>query len=119
MKGYINGKPFEAEQFGFDGCHKFYLCDTEEGQRQLERYGYDFYPIEELPYEWVNSCPLRFISSGDLGMNYVNQCEPAEFEGWYLPSDLKKELRIMAIEQLEANGEITEEEYVKMMGKEW
>lgn len=118
MKGYINGKAFEADEFGYDGCHKIYLCDSEEGKRQLAKYGYDFYPIEDLPSKWASSCPLRFIQSGDLSVSYVRQCEPAHFKGWDIPKDLEHELRIMEIEQLDANGEITSEEYVELMAEE-
>ena len=103
MKGIINGKEFEATEFGFDGCHKIYLCDSEEGREQLIRYEYDLYPIEDLPEVWTRTCPLRFIMSGDLTISYVDQCEPAEFEGWHLDASLVDELELMKQEQLEAN----------------
>lgn len=105
MKGIINGKAFEATEFGFDGCHKIYLCDSQEGRRQLVELEYDLYPIEDLPVIWTATCPLRFIMSGDLSVSYVGQCEPAEFEGWNIGWELKRELEWMKLEQLEANGE--------------
>jgi hypothetical protein len=105
MKGKINGKEFEAEAFGFDGCHKIYLCDSEEGQRQLEEYGYDLYPIEDLPIAWIDTCPLRFIQSGDLKRTFVGQCEPVVFEGWDMDDDIAEEIELMNMEQMEANGE--------------
>ena len=108
MNGYINGKYFEADEFGFDGCHKIYLCDSAEGKRKLEEYGYDFFPIEELPVIWTATCPLRFISSGDLERSFVGQCEPAEFVGWDIGWELRSELDFMRKEQLEANGEEVE-----------
>lgn len=118
MKGYINGKEFTATEFFFDGCHKIYLVDTEEGRRQMFSAGWDerdVYPIEELPAVWVDTCPLRFITSADLSRRYIDQCETAKFEGWDIPHDLEREIEIMNVEQRDANGELTPEEYVELM----
>jgi len=104
MKGKINGRQFEADEFGFDGCHKIYLCDSEEGKRQLVDLEYDLYPIEELPRIWEQTCPLRFIMSGDLTISYVKQCEPAEFEGFVIDPALKVGLDLLRDEQLIATG---------------
>jgi len=108
MKGTINGIEFEAEEFFFDGCHKIYLADTEEGYRQMLDVGWDdgdIYQIEELPYVWAGTCPLRFILSADLARSYVRQFEPAEFVGWELEGWLVDKLELMKREQLEANKE--------------
>ena len=99
----INGIEVTATEFGYDGCHKFYLCDSEEGKRQLVELEYDLYPIEELPEAWAFSCPLRFILSGDLSRTYVPQCEPAEFEGWHIEPGIRRILDDIRDEQLEAN----------------
>lgn len=120
MRGYINGKEFTATEFFYDGCHKIYLVDNEDGRRQMFSAGWDegdVYPIEELPTVWVNTCPLRFINSADflMGTRYVDQCETARFEGWRIPRDLEREIEIMNVEQRDANGELTPEEYVELM----
>lgn len=105
MDYIINGRECPATEFGFDGCHKIYVCDTEEGRAKLVELGYDLYPMEVLPEVWTSTCSLRFIQSGDLERTYVSQCEPASFEGWRLGGRLKSDLEFMAREQREANGE--------------
>lgn len=72
---YINGYQTRAKEFGYDGCHKIYLCDTPEGKAQLEEYGYDFYPIEDLATCYMESCGLRFISDAMLTKQYITQFE--------------------------------------------
>lgn len=118
----INGIEFEATEFFYDGCHKIYVADNAEGYRQMYDAGWDDddkYPITALPAIWTETCPLRFIASADLKRHYVRQCEPAEFDGWLMTDELAREIKVMGIEQMEANGEITEEEYVEMMNEEW
>ena len=107
MKGTINGKDFEATEFFYDGCHKIYLADSDESYRQMYAAGWDerdLFPIEDLPSVWISTCPLRFISSGDLNTRYVEQCEPADFIGWDMDGDMVLELLHMNLEQLQANG---------------
>lgn len=38
----------------------------------------DIHPIEALPEVWEDTCPLRFISSADLSVHYVEQCQAAQ-----------------------------------------
>ena len=104
----INGQEVKATEFFFDGCHKIYVADTDEGYKQMYDAGWDdddVFPIEDLPYIWIATCPLRFINSADLGRSYVRQCEPARFDGWELEEWAIEELDLMAREQMEANGE--------------
>lgn len=106
MKGKINGKGFEAAEFFFDGCHKIYLADSADGYEAMKKAGWDdeeVYPIEELPAVWVATCPLRFVLSADLKRSYVNQFEPAEFDGWELDQQLVEELELLRREQVAAN----------------
>ncbi len=77
----INGNVVEATEFAYDGCHKIYLI-TWGGDRDLMfDYGFteaDIHPIETLPEVWEDTCPLRFISSADLSVHYVEQCHAAQ-----------------------------------------
>ena len=85
MTRYINGIEIDAVGFAWDGCHKIYLCEDDADIKHMKSRGYergDFYPIEELPRIWNESCGLRFISwAGDL-TDIVPQCEDAHFEGF-------------------------------------
>lgn len=96
MKGKINGNLFEAETFGFDGCHKVYICTNKEGERQLLELGYDLLPIEGLPEIWTQTCWLRFIMSADLKQSFVRQGEPATFEGWDVSPETQEALDLMS-----------------------
>ena len=105
MAKYINGREITETAFAFDGCHKIYLLHEWQYQeyRDLD---YDIYDIDGLPLAWVDTCPLRFINSGDLQQTIVGQFEPAKFEGWNLSPALEHELEELALEQMEANGEV-------------
>ena len=85
MEKYINDIEVTAATFAWDGCHKIYLCENDEDIERMKHNGYergDFYPIEDLPEIWNESCGLRFISrAGDL-TDIVPQCEDAHFEGF-------------------------------------
>lgn len=52
--------------FGYDGCHKIYVAETESEKADLESLGYKIYPMIELEKQFVESCPLRFISWANL-----------------------------------------------------
>ena len=104
MAKYINGKEITAKLFAFDGCHRIYLLD----ESQYDEYradGYTIYVIDWLPMVWADTCPLRFIDSGDLSEPIVPQFEPATFEGWEIDKGLQFELDEMARKQLIANGD--------------
>jgi len=104
MAKYINGKEITATAFAFDGCHKIYLLD-ESQYDEYKALDYTLYDIDELPRAWADTCPLRFIDSGDLSESIVSQFEPATFEGWEIDEGLQWELDEMALEQRIANGE--------------
>ena len=74
---FIDGKPYSADRFAFDGCHKLYLLHPGE---DLSEYGWDesqYHPISELADAWEDSCFLRFISWGDLS-TVISQCHEDE-----------------------------------------
>lgn len=48
--------------FGYDGCHKIYVAESPAEIHSLESLGYKIYPMIELEKQFVESCPLRFIS---------------------------------------------------------
>lgn len=66
-------------KFGFDGCHKIYICEDDADVKKLEELGYTILPTEKLEETFNNSCFLRFISNAKLTKYYVNQCESAKF----------------------------------------
>ena len=103
MTKYINGHEVKAKKFGFDGCHKFYLIESDLDENKLRSYDYEIHDISRLPELWAVSCPLRFIRTADLTRCYVPQFEPAYFEGWFMDTELKKDLDELAREQVEAN----------------
>ena len=85
MEKYINDIEVTAATFAWDGCHKIYLCNDDADVERMRDCGYedgDFYPIENLPEIWSNSCDLRFIDSADTETAYVKQFEDACFEGF-------------------------------------
>jgi hypothetical protein len=72
----ISGKKIKQKWFLFDGCHKFYLIDSGKLTKEMEECGYtqdDIFPIDSLPYEFYNSCPLRFIETWKDYKAYVPQ----------------------------------------------
>jgi len=73
----INDTLIRSDEFAWDGCHKLYVVTDQEARDQLEGYGYDFFPIDELKDCWDRSCGLRFISDASLSCDYVSQ----SFEG--------------------------------------
>lgn len=103
MEKTINGQVITAIAFGFDGCHKFYLAENLSDIMNLCEYGYELHFIDELPFAWLDSCPLRFIHSADLSVSYVPQFTPAYFEWWNVNEDIQRELDELAREQEEAN----------------
>lgn len=64
----------------FDGCHKFYICETVKDTKEAEdNGGYKMYPLTKLPELWEKSCPLRFLSNWKLNKQFVAQGENAKF----------------------------------------
>ena len=73
----ISGKEINYTHFLFDGCHKFYLTNESKITEDMKSKGYnenDLYPIDDLPYEFYNSCPLRFIETWEDYKTVVPQC---------------------------------------------
>ena len=61
---YLNPKGFIA-----DRCHKIWLIRDEADMADMRTAGWtdaDVSDIHDLPEAWMDSCPLRFIQTGDL-----------------------------------------------------
>ena len=69
----INGVLTQAKEFGFDGCHKIYLINSDDEKQELIGYGYNILPINKLRKTYKNACPLKFISNADLKTTIVPQ----------------------------------------------
>lgn len=52
----------EIKKFAYDGCHKIYLIESEEQEKEAKSYKYEILPIEELLNTYKDSCDLRFIN---------------------------------------------------------
>ena len=55
--------------FLYDGCHKIWLIRDTADMEDMRTAGWsdtDMYDIHGLPQAWEDSCPLRFIQTGDL-----------------------------------------------------
>lgn len=72
-----------ATEFAWDGCHKIYLLDNGDADKNGKygymlskngEAGYKVLPVSELQRAWDQSCPLRFINNWALDKNYVPQC---------------------------------------------
>ncbi len=60
--------------FGYDGCHKIYILETEEDIKEAKETGYDkVYDMSELLEIYNNSCPLRFINNWKLDKTFIEQ----------------------------------------------
>ena len=72
----VSGKSVaHALGFGYDGCHKIYVAESPAEIHSLKSLGYKIYPMIELEKQFVESCPLRFISwEDDAKLNIVPQC---------------------------------------------
>lgn len=77
----INNQTITADRFAYDGCHKIYLINSVQDERQARCFGYEIMPINYLPCIWDNSCPLRFIRTWRLD-EIVQQGESATFNGF-------------------------------------
>lgn len=64
----------KIKKFAYDGCHKIYLIESEEQEKEAKSYRYNILPIEELLNTYEDSCSLRFINFWDLSKEpLVNQ----------------------------------------------
>ena len=62
----IDGTEYDCKCFAYDGCHKIYLCMTDDDVAEALEYGYELYDTEELADTYRQSCPLRFIDTWKL-----------------------------------------------------
>ena len=69
----INTSRVWADEFAWDGCHKIYIVTDQASRDELDGYGYNFFPIDELKETWDESCGLRFISDASLNQDYIPQ----------------------------------------------
>ena len=77
----INGQQVITNgTFAYDGCHKIYICETEEDCIKAKDIGYNIFDIKLLETAYENSCDLKFISNWKLNKTYVGQFEDAVFE---------------------------------------
>ena len=82
MSVTINNQTSPATEFAWDGCHKIYLLDNGDTDKNGENGymlskngepGYKVLPVSRLQRVWDQSCPLRFISNWTLDKDYVPQ----------------------------------------------
>lgn len=76
----INGKPVVGDSFAYDGCYKFFVCETKEDEEMMERSGYTIVPIEYLEETYRKSNVFSFIDTARLTRIYADQFEPVTFE---------------------------------------
>ena len=77
----VNGQIVYAKEFAFDGCHKIYVMDDQVQKKKFEKYGYEFFPIDDLQKAYEDSCGLRFISHADVEeKEFVGQGVDAVFQ---------------------------------------
>lgn len=73
--------PIESvKKFAYDGCHKIYLLESEDQEKEARDCGYRILPVEDLKKTYENSCSLRFIAYWDLNKDYV--CKQFEVMKW-------------------------------------
>lgn len=67
-------------KFAYDGCHKIYIIEDEQDEKEAIEFEYDLLPIEKLKETYEDSCPLKFISNWKLDKYYVSQFKEAKIE---------------------------------------
>ena len=76
----VNGVEIKGDLIAYDGCHKIYIIEDEEDEKQAEKAGYLIGPIKDLQKVYEYSCELRFISNWKLTTFYAPQYEVALFD---------------------------------------
>lgn len=71
----INGKETNATHFAYDGCHKIYLLEDENDEREARSNEYEIRPIKQVEKVFHNSCGLQFINNWKLDKCFVSQFE--------------------------------------------
>lgn len=75
-KAETENKIIYGSEFFYDGCHKFYIIESEKDKLEMFDKGWsedDIYPIESLPGLFESSCGLEFINNVSLDREYVPQ----------------------------------------------
>ena len=75
----INNIEITSKHFAYDGCHKIYLIESKDDEKEALEIGYDILPIEVLKETYKCSCGLKFISNWQLDTSIVEQCGKAKF----------------------------------------
>lgn len=55
----------KIKKFAYDGCHKIYLIENEEQEKEAQNYKYVIMPIKLLLIAYERSCSLKFINFWD------------------------------------------------------
>lgn len=76
---YINNKEVKGEKFAYEGCHKIYIIEDSQDEKDAIEIGYNIYPISELEEIYLESCSLKFIRNWKLDKVYALQFENAIF----------------------------------------
>lgn len=86
----INGIEIKAEKFAYDGCHKIYLIDNAEAEKEAKKYDYKVYDIKDLIECYVYSCSLRFIECWDENFTSIVEqfAEEVIFDEFDIPEDI-------------------------------
>lgn len=76
----VNGIEIKGDLIAYDCCHKIYIIEDEEDEKQAKKSGYLIGPIKDLQKVYEHSCELRFISNWKLTTFYAPQHEVALFD---------------------------------------
>lgn len=66
-------------KIAYDGCHKIYICESNEDMEKAKELGFKIHELNELEDLFKKSCPLVFIYNWNFTEYYVGQGEDAEF----------------------------------------
>jgi hypothetical protein len=75
----INGTAIISNgYFAYDGCHKIYICETDEEMREAEQeLGYKIFPLDQIETKYKASCCIKFIHPYDVEKEY-DYCQQGE-----------------------------------------
>ena len=66
-------------KIAFNGCHKIYICESDEDLKEAKECGYKIHELDELKTLFEKFCSLKFIYNWSLTKFYVEQFEDAKF----------------------------------------
>lgn len=86
----VNGIEITAKKFAFDGCHKIYLLNDKQSEKEAKENGYEIYPIKHLMECYIYSCSLRFINiwGGNFDSVVKQNSDKITFDGFKIPDDI-------------------------------